>query len=308
NNRTTEQQNNRTTEQQNNRTLSEKFDLILRSVDPIALERFSPFVLARFILPSLFPQYDKLITCDVDVVFVKDMSESYFALNTDDPYYLAVAKEFRGDASVAEAIRTRLIVASSKKITIDRHFLSPEQWQILYENPFNMGFAVFNLKAWRKSNLEEQCIEFFAHKGHGLCYPEQDALTLLCHGYMLELPHTYNTNPFHFNIPNHPIHQAVQNTNEVIMWHFCGEIKPWEPQNFHAAPLWIRALVRTPFTTTYFERYDRWIADKDSKAYLSCLEPLLTKKVLRDYIFYKIQKTFKRWYTDLCFWWKLKKI
>ncbi|WP_104757854.1 glycosyltransferase family 8 protein, partial [Helicobacter salomonis] len=302
---------NRTTEQQNNRTLSEKFNILLRSANPIARERFSPFVLARFILPSLFPQYDKLITCDVDVAFVKDMSESYFALNADDSYYLAAVKEPKGEANVAELIKMREMGAMSHKMDIQghfEHFLSPKQWQILHENAFNMGFAVLNLKAWRRACFEEQCIEFFAHKGHGLCLLEQDALTLLCHGHVLELPHTYNTNPFHFNIPNHPIHQAVQNTNEVIMWHFNGGIKPWEPQNFHAAPLWIRALLRTPFTTTYFEHYDRWLTNKDSKAYLSYLEPLLTKKVLCDYLLHKIQKTFKRWYTDLCFWWKLKKI
>ncbi|WP_158653536.1 glycosyltransferase, partial [Helicobacter salomonis] len=233
NNRTTEQQNNRTTEQQNNRTLSEKFNILLRAMNSSVQERFSPLVLVRLLLPSLFPQYDKLITCDVDIVFANDMSESYFALNTDDSHYLAVVKDLKSGSSVTDMIKIYLETAASQKMNIHKHFFSPEQWQILHKNSLNIGFAVFNLKAWRKDRIEEQCIEFFAHKGHGLCFPEQDTLTLLCYKHILELPYIYNTHPFYLDIPHHPVHQIIQNVEEVIVWHFYGQEKPWDPQNLY---------------------------------------------------------------------------
>ncbi|WP_233710963.1 glycosyltransferase family 8 protein, partial [Helicobacter salomonis] len=285
------------------------FNILLRAMNSSVQERFSPLVLVRLLLPSLFPQYDKLITCDVDIVFANDMSESYFALNTDDSHYLAVVKDLKSGSSVTDMIKIYLETAASQKMNIHKHFFSPEQWQILHKNSLNIGFAVFNLKAWRKDRIEEQCIEFFAHKGHGLCFPEQDTLTLLCYKHILELPYIYNTHPFYLDIPHHPVHQIIQNVEEVIVWHFYGQEKPWDPQNLYKAQLWIRALLRTPFTDTYFENYYRWLADdKELKAYLPYLEPLLTKKVLCGYIFYKIQKLIRRWYTDLYNWWEFRKV
>ncbi len=260
--------------------------------------------MARFVLPSLFPQYEKLIVCDVDVVFTRDMSESYFSMNTDDPYYLAIVKEpteNTSSANVTELIKLyQMVTINAEKAPIPEHFLSPQQWQILSENAFYIGFSVFNLKAWREDNLEEQCIEFFRHKGHRLCAPEQDTLVLLCHERALKLPHIYDV-CYGSSI--------VQDPKEVVMWHFSGDIKPWEPQNFyfHTTSLWIRALLRTPLATTYFENYDRWLADKDSKKLSPYLEPLLTKKVLCAYVLYKVQKILKGWYTKLYFWWKLRK-
>ncbi|WP_285653323.1 glycosyltransferase, partial [Helicobacter ailurogastricus] len=291
-------------------SVAEKFEILFKSLSPFAQKRFSSLILTRFILPSLFPQYDKIIMCDVDVVFTQDMSASYFALDAESPYYLAAAKEFRRDASVADLIETRQIWAITAGMPTSRHFLSQEQWQIIYKNPFNTGFVVFNLKAWRAHNLEEQCVAFFSQKGHGLFCPEQDTLTLLCHQNILELPSTYNTNPCDFGVKEHSRHQGIKDPKEVIMWHFysADSDKPWKPENFHTAQIWINALLHTPFAPTYFENYYNWLKDNDLRAHFIRFESLLTKRFLMGYILYKIQRIAKRSWLKFCLWWKLKRL
>lgn len=53
---------------------------------------FSKETFYKMLVASLFPQYNKVITSDVDVVFLGDISNSYFALNEEDTYYVAGIK------------------------------------------------------------------------------------------------------------------------------------------------------------------------------------------------------------------------
>ncbi len=76
--------------------------------------------------------------------------------------------------------------------------LSFEEWSNIYNDHFNIGFAVYNLKAWRVHNLEDQCVEFFTKGDISFLHP--NTTTLLYHKNILELPYIYNANPHH----NHP--------------------------------------------------------------------------------------------------------
>src|SRR5262249_6747219 len=43
----------------------------------------------KLIVPSLFPQYEKIIVSDVDVVFLGDVSPSYFSFDAAEDIYVA---------------------------------------------------------------------------------------------------------------------------------------------------------------------------------------------------------------------------
>ena len=55
-------------------------------------DHFSKEVMYKLLTASLFPQYDKIIISDVDVVFLDDISNSYFELDAikDDAYIAGV--------------------------------------------------------------------------------------------------------------------------------------------------------------------------------------------------------------------------
>ncbi|WP_328590018.1 glycosyltransferase [Helicobacter labacensis] len=241
----------------------------------------------RLVLPSLFPQYDKIISCDVDVVFSQDLSASYFTLNPDDPYYFAAAKEF-GPARVEKLIKRRKREARRRHIDFSEHALSMQEWEIMHANSFNVGFMVLNLKAWRKDNLESRCLDFLRAKHHVLLYPEQETLILMCHGRILELPYTYNVYPKDFDNPTHPIHKHISDSKEVIMWHFYGDSKPWYLKNFRISKRWILALLSTPFALEYFEKQYQSV-EMDSGAYYELLRSILKKDILLGYLKHRAQ-------------------
>jgi len=45
---------------------------------------FTKEVLYKLLAPSLFPNHDKLIITDVDVIFLSDISKSYFCFESTD--------------------------------------------------------------------------------------------------------------------------------------------------------------------------------------------------------------------------------
>nr|WP_120946187.1 glycosyltransferase [Helicobacter labacensis] len=284
---TTNNQQPTTNNQDAARLYREKLSPLFKCVHPNGLACWSSLILLRLILPSLFPQYDKIISCDVDVVFSGDMSESYFLLGLDDPYYFAAAKGYYA-GSLQAFIKERRKAASAAGLDTTKHFLSDEEHQIIYENEFNSGFMVVNLKAWRRDDLESKCLEFFALKNHALLCPEQDATSLLCHGHVLELPRKYNK---HTGICS----PDTQDAKEVIMWHFV-ENKPWKlgATNMADVQMWITALLRTPLRFDYFHDYYSQLKGPYP------FEPMVaSQRALLGFIFYKVKKKIKRFLKTL---------
>ncbi|WP_281769851.1 glycosyltransferase [Helicobacter ailurogastricus] len=221
----------------------EKLRPLISYLHPNRLAKWSELILLRFILPSLFPQYDKIISCDVDVVFTGDISESYLGFNLNDSYYFVAAKSYY-IGSLQGFIEGRRKAALSYGIDVQQHFLSDNEHRMIYENKFNVGFMVVNLQAWRRDDFETKALDFFKHKNHALLCPEQDALILLCHGHILELSRKYNTE-------HGLISPEIKDRKEIIMWHFIWK-KPWKLENFCTSKIWINALLHTPLRFEYF--------------------------------------------------------
>lgn len=270
---------------------SQKLSTLFKSLHPSTQRRFSHLILSRLVLPSLFPQYDKIVSCDVDVLFSNDMSKSYFLLDPDDPHYFAAAREF--PTSLAKLIKRRKKEARHRDIP-SKYFLSYQEYQIIYENSFNAGFLVLNLKAWRKDNLEDKCVEFFARKNYALLYPEQETLILMCHGAILELSYVYNVCPNDFNNPKHPIHQYIPDPKEIIMWHFYAESKPWYLKNSCTNKIWILALLHTPFAAEHFEGHYARLEAGGTSDYYDLIKSFLKRDILLPYLKYKITKKIQR--------------
>lgn len=50
---------------------------------------FTKEIYYKFIVPSLLPEFEKVIVTDVDVVFTGDISKDYMEFNVDEDYYFA---------------------------------------------------------------------------------------------------------------------------------------------------------------------------------------------------------------------------
>ncbi|WP_187871623.1 glycosyltransferase family 8 protein, partial [Helicobacter pylori] len=204
-----------------------------------AKTRFSKMVMCRLFLASLFLQYDKIIMFDADTLFLNDVSESFFI--PLDGYYFGAAKDFASPKS-PKHFQIEREKDPRQAFSLYEHYLKEKDIKILYENHYNVGFLIVNLKLWRADGLEERLLNLTRQKGQCVFYPEQDLLTLACYQKVLTLPYIYNTHPFMVNQK-----RFIPNRQEIVMLHFYFIGKPWISPTALYSKEWHEILLKTPF-------------------------------------------------------------
>ncbi len=255
-----------------------------------AKTRFSKMVMCRLFLASLFPQYDKIIMFDADTLFLNDVSESFFI--PLDGYYFGAAKDFASDKS-PKHFQIAREKDPRQAFSLYEHYLNESDMQIIYESNYNAGFLIVNLKLWRADRLEERLLDLTHQKGQCVFYPEQDLLTLACYPKVLILPYIYNTHPFMANQK-----RFIPDKKEIVMLHFYFTGKPWVLPTFSYSKEWHETLLKTPFYPEYSVKFLKQMTEflslKDKQKTFEFLAPLLNPKNLLEYVFFRLNRIFKR--------------
>ncbi len=252
--------------------------------------RFSKMVMCRLFLASLFPQYDKIIMFDADTLFLNDVSESFFI--PLDNYYFGAAKDFSSPKSLKhfQIERER---EPRQKFSLYEYYLNESDMQIIYESNYNVGFLIVNLKLWRADHLEEQLLKLAHKKGQCVFCPEQDILTLACYQQVLILPYLYNAHPFMLNQK-----RFIPNKKEIVMLHFYFVGKPWVLPSALYSKEWHEILLKTPFYVEYSVKFLKqmttFLSLEDKRQTFEFLAPLLNPKTLLEYVFFRLNRIFKR--------------
>ncbi|GAA7569808.1 HP0159 family lipopolysaccharide 1,6-glucosyltransferase [Helicobacter pylori] len=255
-----------------------------------AKTRFSKMVMCRLFLASLFPQYDKIIMFDADTLFLNDVSESFFI--PLDGYYFGAAKDFSSPKS-PKHFQIEREKDPRQAFFLYEHYLKGKDIKILYENHYNVGFLIVNLKLWRADRLEERLLNLTRQKGQCVFCPEQDLLTLACYQKVLILPYIYNTHPF-------MVHQKrfIPNRQEIVMLHFYFVGKPWNSPTALYSKEWHETLLKTSFYAEYSVKFLKQMTEflslKDKQKTFEFLAPLLNPKTLLEYVFFRLNRIFKR--------------
>lgn len=151
----------------------------------------------RFFIDSLFPQYDKVIYLDCDIIVKGDISKFY---NTNIKNYLVAAvpeqvmqkyKEFSNYVEKALDVKTK--------------------------NYFNAGVLLINTKMFRAYNIKQrfsQIIKSFKFR----VTQDEDYLNVLCKNKVKYLDYGWNKMPFD---------DAKFNTKKVNLIHYNLNWKPW---------------------------------------------------------------------------------
>ncbi|PUD64272.1 lipopolysaccharide 1,2-glucosyltransferase [Helicobacter pylori] len=255
-----------------------------------AKTRFSKMVMCRLFLASLFPQYDKIIMFDADTLFLNDVSESFFI--PLDSYYFGVAKDFASAKSL-KRFQMEREREPRQKFSLHEHYLNEKDMRIICENHYNVGFLIVNLKLWRADKLEERLLDLAHQKGQCVFCPEQDLLTLACYQKVLILPYIYNTHPFMTNKK-----RFIPNQQEIIMLHFYFVGKPWISPTALYSKEWHEILLKTPFYAEYSVKFLKQMTEclslQDKQKTFEFLTPLLNPKTLLEYVFFRLNRIFKR--------------
>lgn len=139
--------------------------------------RYSVLAYARLMAGRLFPQYDRIVYLDADILLAGDVAELYAANLKEAP--VAAVRDGLVLWSIAEG------KPHSHLEYMDNYVASP----LLY---CNSGVLVLDLHQMRSRNLEELLLQWFRNHPEPFPYPDQDVLNITLHGEITPLPLEWN--------------------------------------------------------------------------------------------------------------------
>lgn len=205
-------------------------------------------VLYKLCIPSIFPELDKIIITDVDVVFSDDISKEYIAFDSNE--YFAGVKQAQEPTHPPFSLNIR---------DDNYHFI------------VGAGYMIYNLKRMRADNMEAKFLAYLEENVDYARLPDQDVLCQLCYpeikllhprnmvlinwyvtdNYLFEFPYTSTSKEF-FEALENPVqihYTPSQDSQWINRWK-----KPWLDPFCPKAELWYYYLSQTPFFQENFRK------------------------------------------------------
>lgn len=158
---------------------------------------FSVATYYRLFIASLFPQYDKVIYLDCDLVVTGDISELY-RIDLGDNVFGAAPEQF---VQSTKEFRTY----AEKALGVD-----PDGY-------VNAGVLLISLEKFRENGIEEKFIRLISEYDFDLLDPDQAYLNYLCLGKIHTLPIEWN---------KEPLPDAYSGEKKIV--HYALYKKPWQ--------------------------------------------------------------------------------
>ncbi|MBR3416637.1 MAG: glycosyltransferase family 8 protein [Clostridia bacterium] len=150
----------------------------------------------RFFIETSFPQYDKAVYLDSDVILLEDIAELY---RTD------IGDNLVGAVYEQNTDRSPMFTNYVEDII-----------GIPYYTYFNSGVMVMNLKEFREFKVQDRFIGMLTEYNFDCLAPDQEYLNVICHGRVKYLPTGWNKHSF----PEAP-------EGELKLCHYALSNKPW---------------------------------------------------------------------------------
>ena len=241
--------------------INTKFDDLF--LETFTKGHFTKDMFLKFIAPSVFMQYEKIIISDVDVIYLGDISKEFIDFNVNEDFYLAAVKTAIKKNSRIEEYYQKY----------DNYFSQEEKKKLLY----GAGYLIFNLKKMREDNIEEKFIKTAKENAYRLMSPEQDVINLVCYPKIKNLPLSsmvcnyiqdlYKTEPEYNCDLFYTDKEIKEALLHPIQFHYAQHRKPWNDISVEGFDKWIQYIIKTPF-------FNDWIKlnspKYDSKNLFSC--------------------------------------
>ncbi len=182
-----------------------------------SMENFhvSPASINKFELPNIFPQYDKILYLDSDMLVLSDLTE-LFSVDIEGKY-AAVVKDY-------------------KTTTYNPPILCKLHIEDKHEFYFNSGMMLLNLKKMRNDGITEKLYDY---RKNGINYfMDQDALNVVFEEEVVYVDVKYNTlftviaNFSHDKVESYYDIEEYESISNIIdrtsIVHLAGIYKPWE--------------------------------------------------------------------------------
>ena len=208
-------------------------------------DHFSKEVMYKLLVASIFPNIDKLVVSDVDVIFLGDISDSYFELTDEDDAYIAGVKPI---GKVLGYLDSYYPVWTREEISKLGNVCG--------------GYLVMNLKKIREDNFEEVFLKSIDENSNRLNQMEQDIFNITCYGkikhlhlkyvacsYMWDYYKTDEDKETDCNYSKKEIDEAMEHP---VQLHYATSTKPWKNVDCTLSAIWFEYIVKTPFAQEFF--------------------------------------------------------
>lgn len=172
---------------------------------------FTLTIYFRLFIPAMFPQYDKAIYLDSDVVLLRDPAK-LFDMDLGDDLIGACA-----DRSVGHVPELACYMEQAIGVPKDQYI--------------NSGVLLMNLKALREAKLDEHFLSLLGTYHFDCIAPDQDYLNALCYGKIRYLDDSWDTMP---DMPNPPSEPNLIHYN-LFSKPWCYDNIPYENHFWHYA-------------------------------------------------------------------------
>lgn len=220
---------------------------------------FSKEIYYKMTAAEMFPEYDRILFSDVDVIFTGDIAPAYFDYPDDDFYFAGVPFVFE----------------TGTFGQYDGRF-SAEEIATLRRHEISAGFMLLNLKALRRDGMQPKLEEAFRTNAHRLVLPEQECIALCCaprlrtldpkyvvcaHYYGFD-PETVEFNPDIVPSREHGRQILADMLCDPVQLHYPGPDKPWITPFSPKYREWLRACRQAGQTWRYIALMPRFAAQK----------------------------------------------
>ncbi len=187
--------------------------------------RFTADTILRCFAARFFPQYDKIIYSDVDVVFMDDISEIY-DIDLRRKYIAGVRDPFM------------------KYVKSELSHLKPEHYEMLHNSYIAGGIWVMNLKKIRADNLESRMLEIVHDDTIIKRFNDQDIINIASENHVAFLPLNYISYPYLLDLLRNQDFVSHCSRDEMFdsiinpkILHYAAQ-KPWNGKPQHADIWW----------------------------------------------------------------------
>lgn len=162
----------------------------------------------RLFIQSLFPEYDKILYLDCDIIVLGDISELYFT-DLEDNNIAGVIENWILHSPIFSLYTKEAVGVESK-------------------NYINAGIMIMDLAKFREQKIEEQFVNLINTYNFNVIDPDQAYINYLCRGKIKYLPFAWNRTPL----------ENVECDSPKIV-HYALGAKPWHiPDMFLGFHFW----------------------------------------------------------------------
>lgn len=181
---------------------------------------YSLAIYYRLFIPTMFPEYNKAIYLDADIVVLDDIAKIY-EINMENNLLVAVQDAVVNNNDVFKRYSTFALG------------LEPNKY-------FNSGMLVMNLRKMREESFEDTFIDLLTKYNFDTVAPDQDYLNTLCKGRIIYLDENWN---------KMPDFGKTYKVEDLHLIHYNMFRKPWKYNDVQYSDVFWKYAEETPFAS-----------------------------------------------------------